>query len=78
MIKEKKGSFTVEAVFVCSFVCLVLILMIFLTLRLYEKTKEYGLECCAAVEAVPLTAEALRMEHAACGIWDMLMEKKGE
>lgn len=73
-----KGSYTVEAVFVCSFLCLVLILMISLTLGLYEKTRLYGAECEQSIGLIQPAAEMLRIEHAAGGIWDAVSLKRGE
>lgn len=74
----RQGSLTVEAAFVCSFLCLVVVLMVSLTLHLYEKTKIFGTECVREIEEIPSAAEMLRIEHAVGSIWDMISDRRGE
>lgn len=57
-----KASFTVEAAFVCPFLCLIVCGMLIFTLRLYGKVEEYSERIQTEQrEGVPST-ELIRLE----------------
>ncbi len=64
-MRRMKASFTVEAVFVVSIICIVIILMIGKTLELYEETESLAERCIEAAKEEDGIIMHMRLERLA-------------
>lgn len=77
MDKRVKGSYTIEAVFICPLICLLLCLVISGTLALYDKVKVHGEKCILELAQITPASELIRMERVVGNLWEGITEDAG-